>query len=253
MTQCRQLLVIELAATLALGASAMGKDQPVPRGESAIAAATASHWPTPMPDKWIVHYYNRVEQYRKENAALPKDRKNIVFVGDSLTEGFPLEEYFPGQPVLNRGIISDGIGFDERGVIGRLDSSVFDCNPKIVFILIGVNDLPHEWVSVKECLRGYRDMVKRIQKRLPEVKLVLCTLLPPGEQYKKRALLCPRIEEFNRGLAAFAKRKSLPLIDLHALYRGENGLLPNELTSDGMHLKKEAYARWAEKVKPFLD
>jgi len=222
--------------------------------EAERTALPESKWPVPMPEKWITHYLNRVEEFKRENAALSKDRKNIVFVGDSLTEGFPLEEFFPGRPLLNRGIISDGIGFDERGVLGRMDSSVFDCNPGIVFLTIGVNDLPHEWVTVEECVKGYRTIVEKIQKRLPDTKLVLQTLAPTGEVYKRHAYLNPRIEEFNKHLAALAEERSFPLIDLHALYRDENGLLPPQHhRGDGLHLKKGAYALWAKQAEKYLD
>ena len=259
MKGCSRWLILAVLTIGTAGACAIsGKNPPAPQqGGKAQAEPTAlpeSQWPVPMPEKWIQHYYSRVEQFKKENAALPKGRKNIVFVGDSLTEGFPLEEYFPGKPVLNRGIISDGIGFDERGVLGRMDSSVFDCNPKIVVLLIGVNDLPHEWVTVEQCVKGYRAIVEQIQNRLPEVNLVLCTLLPTGEPYRKRAFLNPRIEEFNKHLVALAKEKALPLIDLHTLYRDENGLLPAQHhRGDGLHLKKEAYALWVEKAQALLE
>jgi len=237
----------------------MSGEQPEARAKEDIAAPEpaarpASRWPVPMPEKWIEHYNSRVEQFKAENAALPEGRKNIVFVGDSLTEGFPLEKYFPGRPVLNRGIISDGIGFDERGVLGRMDSSIFDCNPKVIFLTIGVNDLPHDWVTVEECIEGYRAIVEQIQERLPEVKLVLQTLAPTGEPYGKRAYLNPRIEEFNQHLLALAREKGLPVIDLHALYRDEKGELPAQYhRGDGLHLTPEAYALWAEKIKGQLD
>jgi len=221
-------------------------------GQSEKPARKAKPWPVPMPEIWVKHYEKRVEEFKAENATLPSERKNVVFVGDSITEGYPLERYFPGRPALNRGIISDGIGFDERGVLNRMDSSVFDCNAKAVFLLIGVNDLPHDWVTVEECLDGYREIVRQIRKRLPETQLVLQTLLPTGERYKKHAYLNPRIEQFNTALSTMAKEQSIPLIDLHALYRDEQGMLPADLTRDGLHLLPEAYAPWAEKAASFM-
>jgi hypothetical protein len=79
------------------------------------------------------------QEFIAENAALDRNRRNIVFVGDSLTQGFKLKTYFPDLPVLNRGIVSDG-GCDfpsgrsiYRGVTHRLDESIFNCNPSHLF------------------------------------------------------------------------------------------------------------------------
>lgn len=37
-------------------------------------------------------------------AQLPPDSGAIIFLGDSHTEGFPLNEMFPGLPVVNLGV-----------------------------------------------------------------------------------------------------------------------------------------------------
>ncbi len=204
-------------------------------------------------DRWIQHYIDRVEQFKAENAGLERGERYFVFVGDSITEMFPLAEHFPDKPVLNRGITSDGIGMDVRGVLNRMNESIFDCSPAVVFLLIGVNDLPHEGKTPQSCFDAYRRIVDEIQAKLPAVKLVLQTCLPTGESYKRHAYLNPRIEEYNTKIRELAKERELPLIDLHPLYRDEQGLLRSEMTRDGLHIKKECYGAWAEKVKAFLE
>lgn len=195
---------------------------------------------------------DRVEQFKAENAALDPGTKYHVFVGDSLTEGFALAEHFLDKPVLNRGITSDGIGMDVRGVLNRMDESIFDCSPAVVFLLIGVNDLPHEGKTPQSCFEAYCRIVDAVQERLPDVTLVLQTCLPTGEIYKRHAYLNPRIEQYNARIRELAKERKLPLIDLHPLYRDEQGLLRAEMTRDGLHIKKECYGAWADKIKPFL-
>jgi len=254
----RRMLLLTVVSVLLWGTFVSADERGMQRTEKtsglpAEVTFEASRWPVPMPEKWIRHYYERVEEFRRENAALPKDNNNIVFVGDSITEGFPFADYFPDRPILNRGITSDGIGFDERGVLARLHESVFDCSPEVVFLLIGVNDLAHEWVTVEECLAGLVEIVERIREGVPEAKLVLQTALPSGKAYRKHAYLNPRIEEFNRGILRLARERSLPAIDCHALYADADGLLPQELTGDGLHLKKEAYAPWAQKIEPLIE
>ena len=104
-----------------------------------MASVTRSDGPTTRPaaDTWARHYDERVAQFRVEN----QQARNIVFVGSSHVEGFDAGKLLPGSRVLNRGIGSDHIGVDGRGVLARLNESVFDCNPRLVLLENGVNDL----------------------------------------------------------------------------------------------------------------
>src|SRR6476619_4754832 len=94
---------------------------------------------TPAPDwraLFQMHYANRVQAFREQNLQL----RYVVLVGDSITEGFEVAKYFPGRRVLNRGIGADVIGnalpeSDKRGVLKRLDESIFNCAATDVFLL----------------------------------------------------------------------------------------------------------------------
>src|SRR5262249_29426110 len=93
-----------LALVLALGAAALAED-------------------------WVQHYKDRVAAFEKENEKLDAGTRSVVLVGDSLTEGWTasrVKRFLPtvGPRTLNRGIVSDGIGVNERGVLNRLDASV---------------------------------------------------------------------------------------------------------------------------------
>src|SRR3974377_2236190 len=51
--------------------------------------------------------WNQIGRYNAANKELkkqPADSKRVVFMGDSITDGWRLEEYFPGKPYVNRGI-----------------------------------------------------------------------------------------------------------------------------------------------------
>ena len=64
----------------------------------------------------------------------------IVFLGDSLTEGYPAHEFFPDHYVVNRGIAADV----SQEVLYRLYPNVLILKPKKIFLLIGTNDLPRK-------------------------------------------------------------------------------------------------------------
>ncbi len=206
----------------------------------------------PLPP-WKEHYENRCRRFARENLRL----KNVVFVGDSLTEGFPLERYFPGIPVLNRGIVSDTVGrvgVPGRGLLHRMDLSIFDCNPRAVFLLIGANDLGdyarNGEPTPEEIVASYREVLRRIHERLPELPVYVQSCLPAGGKY---AHLNPGIREFNERIRKLAEELGYPYVDLHPLFEDERGELKPELTRDGLHINEKGYALWAEKIRPLVN
>lgn len=239
-TACLALL---LSLSLAPAAAA-------PQAASADAPTTTTA--TPALSRWGQHYLDRVEKFRQENMALAPGERYCVFVGDSLTEGLPLARLFPDVPTLNRGIISDGLRGAEPavpGLPGRLRESVFDCQPRAVFLLIGTNDMPHVDKPLEFFEERYRAVVEEIRAKAPEATLVLTTLPPTGERYRRHAAFNPRARAFNVFLRNLAREQNLPLVDLEPVLSGPDGLLRPELTGDGLHLTPHAQELWAQAVR----
>lgn len=202
---------------------------------------------------WREHYERRRAEFAAENARL----KRIVFVGDSLTEGFDFATYFPDVPILNRGIVSDTVGLvgkPGRGVLHRMNESVFDCNPCCVFILVGANDIGdlvrEGEPSIDDIMTGYRAVLDEIRRRIPETAVYIQSCLPARGEYAK---LNPRIQELNGRIETLAAEFGHPFIDLRPLVTGERGELRAEFTRDGLHLTQAAYALWAERIRPLVD
>src|ERR1700675_1119755 len=84
--------------------------------------------------------YGQLARYRDANAALkpPVPGENrVVFFGDSITDMWKLEDYFPGKPYLNRGIG----GQTTPQMLVRFRQDVIDLHPRVVVILAGTNDI----------------------------------------------------------------------------------------------------------------
>ena len=82
--------------------------------------------------KYSTFYVQRASLFSK----LPITSKDIVFIGNSITNGAEWSELFPEKKVKNRGISGD----TPEGVYDRLDP-VVKGKPAKIFILIGVNDI----------------------------------------------------------------------------------------------------------------
>jgi lysophospholipase L1-like esterase len=100
----------------------------------------------------------KVDQFR----SFPNSRKDIIFLGNSITDGVDWVELVGNRHAKNRGISGD-ITF---GVLERLDE-VIEGQPAKVFILIGINDISRN-IPDAVILQNYQRMVSRIKKESPK-------------------------------------------------------------------------------------
>jgi lysophospholipase L1-like esterase len=230
---------------------------------SAPPAPPAAKTPAAKPAKvdWAAlfkqHWIDLVKDFREQNKkGYPE--KNVILLGDSITEGFKVKTHFPDRHVLNRGIGADIIGnklpdSDHRGILRRMDESVFDCNPSDIFLLIGINDLGmgHKPADIEA---GDREILEQIKKRLPAVKVHIESLLPTrGKNYGKHN---PNVLDTNTRLQKLAKEFGYDYIDLHSKMIDDKGELKKELTADGLHLGapgEPGYKIWKAEVDKVMN
>lgn len=244
------LKIVLLAAMLVAGSSALAQDKLAVQAYDNVTSPSAAE----------KLYSKRVKLFIEENAKLPADKTNIVFVGDSITQGYKLEQYFPGLPVLNRGIGSDVVyanvpGRYPRGILSRMESSIYDTHPRAMFLLIGTNHMGSKSVDLNEVMTGYKKIIDQTQAKFPGIKIALTTLPPAGTAYAKWGkpeVFNPHMLQFNEMIRAYAKEKNFPLIDLGNLLKDDAGMLKAEYTGDGIHLMPAAYQIWTGEAKKIL-
>jgi len=225
----------------------------LPTGAEPASVAT-----TNAPGKWQKFWMDRVKTFADENAKLDPKSRNIVFLGDSLTQGFKLKEFFPNLPVLNRGIVSDGVcdfpnGHNVwRGVTRRMKECVFDTRPSYLIFLIGTNDVGVKGVPLDYWMTAYKDVINQTRKKFPDVKIILVTLPPSGLAYARHETLNSRILEWNTMIRKYAAEEKFRLVDLHKLLAGKDGLLPANNTKDGLHFQQPGYVLWADAMHKFF-
>jgi lysophospholipase L1-like esterase len=196
-----------------------------------------------------IHYDNRVRSFREQNLVF----QNVVLVGDSITEAFEVTHFFPGRRVLNRGIGADVIGNglpsdDRRGLLRRLDASVFDCAATDVFLMIGVNDLnANRTLDAMES--GYREILHQIKDRAPTVRVHVESLLPTRGVFAGKNAA---IKDFNGRIKRLAEEFGYKYLDLHPLFVDEQGELKAAFTADGIHLTEPAYEIWRSEIEKAL-
>lgn len=168
-----------------------------------------------------------------------------LFYGDSITELWPLHEFFPHRSVLNRGIGGDNI----HGLYYRLKEDVYAYTPSRVFMLIGINGIEQEKQSIIDRTRAVAEM---IQDHGSEVYLgsILPLRYPDAwDRFQYQS----KIAEINAEQAEWSCRNLAGFLDFHALLRDADGQLGAAYARpDGTHLTFEAYCRMSELVRPLL-
>jgi lysophospholipase L1-like esterase len=243
----RKVTILSLATWCSLGiasftTSVFADSQAPP---AAKKAAPAPNWG----EIFKQHYKNRVKSFREQNKDL-KTSKNVILLGDSITEGFDVAKHFSGHNVLNRGIGADVVGNalakdDNRGVLHRLNESIFDCKPSEVFILIGVNDLGsgHKPETIAA---GYREILERIKSHSPDLPVHVQSVLPTRDKFAKHNA---DVNDLNKRLQKLAKEFGYDYVDLHSKMTDDKGELKKEFTADGLHLKPDAYKVWKTEIE----
>jgi lysophospholipase L1-like esterase len=170
--------------------------------------------------------------------AFPLVPDDIVFLGDSITEGGPWEELFPDLRVRNRGIGGD----TSDGVLRRLEQ-VTRAEPDKLFLLIGTNDL-YRGDSEDELVANIIEILDRLKQETPDTEVYLQSVLPRAADYRER------IEALNARLAEVALEHGSEWIDLYPHFVDpETGAIRAELSNDELHLLGPGYALWRDQIE----
>ena len=198
------------------------------------------------PDSIFSTYYlQRVSHFR----TLPQTKDDIIFLGNSITDGAEWSELFNDIHVKNRGIS----GNITAGVIHRLDE-VTNRKPSKVFLLIGINDLARN-TSTDSIVKNIFLIADYIHQQSPATKLYVQSILPVNKVYGKFGTHTDKGEQvkiINEQLGNGTNRHDYTYIDLHSSFADENGKLKADFTNDGLHLKGEAYLIWKHLIYPYV-
>ncbi len=199
------------------------------------------------------YYQDKCQSYGVQNANLSKGQ--IVFIGDSITDLFPLDDYFAD---LNLATYNRGIGGDStKGVLDRLQVSLFDIQPSKVVLLIGINDI-NGGVASSKIIKNYRKILSEIKEKLPTAKVYCVSILPMNsdvETYSttKVEKSTEKILEINPQIKAMTDAEpNMTYIDLYSSVQDGNDRLITAYSDDGIHLNNAGFAVWASVIKPYL-
>ncbi len=181
---------------------------------------------------------------------LPETKNEVVFLGNSITDGSEWSELLQNHHAVNRGISGD----TSEGVLNRL-YQVTRSQPAKVFLLIGINDLSKN-VSPDTVYVNIVKIVSIITKKSPKTKVYVESIFPVNNTFKtfgSHTSRTPQVKDINERLKSICPKLGATYVDLFSVLKNPNDDLLNPMyTNDGLHLLGDGYKAWAKAILPYL-
>jgi lysophospholipase L1-like esterase len=193
--------------------------------------------------------FGQLARYRDANSSLKvpaTDENRVVFFGDSITDIWKLEDYFPGKPYINRGIG----GQTTPQMLVRFRQDVIDLHPKVVVILAGTNDIAGNTgpMTLENIEANYSSLAELA--RVHNIRVVFSSVLPvhnytPKSQDFFAQRPPEKILALNRWLKDYCAANVLTYLDYFTPMVDDKGLLKRDLAEDGLHPNPAGYKMMA--------
>lgn len=188
---------------------------------------------------------DNLRRYAEANAKLgppAPGKPRVVFLGDSITDGWRLHEYFPDRDFVNRGISGQITG----EMLGRMKADVIDLKPAAVVVLAGTNDIARgvPLPVIQNNLTMIADLAQ-----VHGIKPLFASLLPVSDyhkdtdpQYEQSRRRPPAtIRALNQWLERFCKERNFIYVDYYSKMIDSAGMLEASLSDDGLHPNAKGY------------
>ncbi|MGI5894677.1 MAG: GDSL-type esterase/lipase family protein [Candidatus Merdivicinus sp.] len=185
-----------------------------------------------------------------EREAVSEDYfQDAVFIGDSRTEGFILyaglsdtTAYTHKGLMVNTAFTSPVVNLDGQkcSVVEALEKTSFSK----VYLMLGINETGWEYSNL--FIEKYGELIDRIQEINPDAVIYVQSILPVSSEVSNSHdyLKNEKIDEYNTLIRQMAEEKEVYYVDVASAVADENGVLPADAATDGIHLNKEYCQKW---------
>lgn len=198
---------------------------------------------------WIPYFHNKLKQ----------PRKDLLFIGDSITDlwTYPANHRYPGglntwnrrykEIATNFGITGD----KTQTVLWRLTEgkSLEGYTPKYIVLLIGINNLL-QGDTPEDTTAGIRAVVNYLRKVLPDSRVLVLGIFPCHS--KPDDPIRGKVKAVNDQIKNLADSKSVYFADIGNVFLEKDGSITKEVMRDLLHLSPKGYEMWADALEPRL-
>ena len=193
----------------------------------------------------------KIGENKKEVVYIEKSKKvedikkyeNIVFLGDSITDFYPVDSIFSELPIIKSGIS----GFTTKDILDRMEVMVYRYNPTSIYTLIGTNDIMvDDEGNKKEAVKNIKKIIKEIQENRAQAKIYLESIYPINKSIDSKMVRDRQnddIREMNKELKEYCEEKNVTYIDMYNELSDSEGNFEEKYTNDGLHPNDLGYAK----------
>ena len=192
------------------------------------------------------------QELLNKRAAEAGDKAQIIFIGDSITQGWEGEgKEVWAKHYAHRNAVNLGIGGDRtQHVLWRLDHGNLDgLKPRAAVVMIGTNNSNGDDNTVEQIAEGVAAIVKQLREKLPQTKVLLLAIFPRSENPSPQR---GKILQVNQIVQKLADDQSVFWIDFGYKFVNSDGTIPHDLMPDYLHLSRRGYEIWAEAIEDKL-
>ncbi len=204
-------------------------------------------------------YVNANGQKKCEKASIIKKEiinPNVVFFGDSITDYYDLDKYYPNLKKVNSGIAGHRTWDLKKDMYNR----VYRYNPSKVIILIGINNFLYERSPIDLVVGDIKEMTENIHKELPNTEIIIQSIYPINDDWRihrhnevpESGELTKKIIETNDKIKKYCEENNYIYIDMFKELSDDNCEFSREYTDDGLHPNEKGYDIITKTLKKYL-
>lgn len=191
----------------------------------------------------MVKDWANIKKYTTENESIiasKNDSTNVVFMGDSITEFWKVNDpnFFSSNNFINRGIS----GQTTPQMLLRFRQDVLNLKPSTVVILAGINDIAENTgpITLEQIMDNISSMVALAKAN--KIKVILCSVLPANKfNWNPKLQPADKVIELNQMIAAYADKNKITYVDYYKAMVDENKGLQKQFGEDGVHPNLDGY------------
>ena len=182
-----------------------------------------------------------------------KKKENIVFLGDSITEIYPINKIYGDLPIIKSGVS----GYKTEDILKRMDSMVYRYNPTKVILLIGTNDISKDISeeNLNKTQKNIEKIINGIKKNRKNAKIYIESIYPVNRNMKIEMVserTNEAIKQLNKKIKKYCKEENITYINMYDELLDSDGNFDSELTYDGLHPSSLGYAKITRILLPYI-
>ena len=204
-------------------------------------------------ENWLLKEQEKIQTKYRELNQVSVLEPDVIFIGDSIVEYYPLQELFgTAKTIVNRGIR----GYQTKLLLENLDAHLYGDAVDQIVLLIGTNDIGKD-IPINEALDNLERVIQSIARDYPLSQIKLLSILPvnEGEKYKQTVYIRTneKIREWNQAYEALVSAyMQVDFVPIYDSLTDSEGQLKSAYTTDGLHLSVAGYQALSEALKEYL-